>query len=104
MQCTIEEVGNPDVYTDLFGELVCDNPRIRQGETEDISEENDCLGLLCGIWRRWGKVVGADHGALGLTGEDETLVAIWATHGQGYLGVKLRKTLSWLNIWARTPS
>jgi hypothetical protein len=83
MQCTIKDVGNPDVYTDMFSDVVCDNPWVRQGETEDISEENDCLGLLCGIWRRGSKVVEADHGALGLTREDETLVAIWATHGQG---------------------
>jgi hypothetical protein len=87
MQSTIEEVGNPDVYADMFSEVVCDNPWVRQGETEDISEENDCLCPLSGIWRRWSKVVEADHGALGLTREDETLVAIWATHSQGYLGV-----------------
>jgi hypothetical protein len=91
MQSTIEEIGNPDVYTNLFGELVCNNPWVRQGETKDIGEENNCLVLLCGICRRWGKVVEADHGALGLTGEDETLVTIWATHGRGYLEI-LAKT------------
>ena len=30
--------------------------------------------------RRWGKVVGTDHGALGLTREKKTLVATCASH------------------------
>ena len=84
MQSTIEEIGNPDVYTDTFSEVVCYNPWVRQGKTKDVGEENDSLGPLCGIYRCWGKVVEADHGALGLAGEDETLVAIWASHGPGY--------------------
>jgi hypothetical protein len=91
---TIEEIGNPDVYTDMFSEVVCYNPWVRQDKTKDIGEEDDCLGPLRGICRCWGKVVGADHGALGLAGEDETLVAIWATHGPGYLEVFV-KTWFW---------
>ena len=76
---TVEEIGNPDIYADMFSEVVCDDPWVRQRQTEDVCEEDDCLCLLRGIARRWGKVVGTDHGALGLTGEDETLVAICAT-------------------------
>jgi hypothetical protein len=83
MESTIEEIGNPDIYTDMFSEMVCHNPWVWQGEAKNIGEENDCLGLLCSICGRWGKVVEADHGAFGLTGKDKTLVTFWATHGQG---------------------
>jgi hypothetical protein len=64
----------------MFSEVVGNNPRIRQRKTEDVREEDDCLCPLRGIARGWGKVVLADHGALGLAGEDEALVAIRATH------------------------
>ena len=43
MKRTVEEIRNPDVYADVFSEVVCDNPRVRQRETEDIGEENDGL-------------------------------------------------------------
>jgi len=78
---TVEEIWNPDIYPNLFSEVVRDNPRIRQWKAEYICEEDDCLCPLRGIVRRGGKVVLADHGALGLTREDEALVAICATHG-----------------------
>jgi hypothetical protein len=64
----------------MFGEVVCDNPRIRQGKAEDVREEDDCLCPLRGIGRRWCEVGLANHGALGLTREDEALVAIRASH------------------------
>ena len=80
---TVEEIRNPDVHTDLFGEVVCNNPRIWQRQTEDVREEDDCLCPLCGIGIVWRcrKVVWADHGTLGLTREGKALVAIRATHG-----------------------
>ena len=77
---TIEVIRDPDVYTDLFSEVVRNNPWIRQGKTENVREEDDCLCPLRGIFRRWSKVVLADHGALGLTRKDEALVAIRAGH------------------------
>jgi hypothetical protein len=77
---TVEEIGNPDVYIDMFSEMVCQNPWIRQGKTEDIREEDDCLRPLRGTIWRWSKVVLAFHGALGLTREDEALVAIRTSH------------------------
>jgi hypothetical protein len=40
----VEEIGNPDIYADMLGEVVCNNSRIRNRKAEDISEENDCLG------------------------------------------------------------
>jgi hypothetical protein len=64
----------------MFSEVVCDNPWIRQGKTEDVREEDDCLCPLRGIVRRCCEVVLADHRALGLTREDEALVAIRASH------------------------
>ena len=64
----------------MFGEVVRDNPWIRRRKTEDVREEDDRLCLLRRVARRWGKVGLADHGALGLTGEDEALVAIRARH------------------------
>ena len=78
---TVEEIGNPNVYTDLFSELVGYNPRIRQRKAKDVCKEDDCLCLLRGIVRRGGKVVLANDGALGVTREGEALVAIRATHG-----------------------
>ena len=48
-ECTVEEIGNPDIYADMLGEVVCNNSRIRQRKTEDISEENYCLGPLRGV-------------------------------------------------------
>ena len=65
----------------MFGEVVGDNPRIRQGKTKDVREEDDRLCPLRGFGRRWCEVGLADHGALGLTREDEALVAIRASHG-----------------------
>ena len=61
--------------------MVRDNLRIRQSKAEYVGEEDDCLCPLSGIVRCGGEVVLADHGALGLTGEGEALVAIRATHG-----------------------
>jgi hypothetical protein len=40
---TVEEIRNPDIYADVFSEVVCNNSRVRQREAEDISEENDGL-------------------------------------------------------------
>ena len=77
---TVEEIGNPDVYADMLGEVVGNNPRIRQRKTEDVGEEDDRLCPLRGVARGWGKVVLADDGALRLAGEDEALVAIRASH------------------------
>jgi len=77
---TIEEIRNPDIYTNMFSEVIRDNPGVRQRKTENIGEEDDGLGLLRGIVRCWREVVESDHGALGLTGKDKTLVAICATH------------------------
>ena len=85
-ECTVEEIGNPDIYADMLGEVVCNNSRIRQRKTEDISEENYCLGPLRGIARRRrGKVIRTDHGALGLTRENKALVAICASHDRSVL-------------------
>jgi len=77
---TIEEIRNPDIYTNMFSEVIGDNPGVRQRKAEDISEEDDGLGLPRGIVGCRGEVVGANQGALGLTGKGETLVAICATH------------------------
>lgn len=38
MQPTVEKIRDPDVHTDVFSEMVCDNLRIRHGNTKDISE------------------------------------------------------------------
>jgi hypothetical protein len=78
---TVEVIWNPDIYPNLFSEVVRYNPRIRQRKAEYISEEDDCLCPLRGKVRRGGKVVLADHGALGLTRKGEALVAIRAAHG-----------------------
>jgi hypothetical protein len=76
----IEQIRNPDIYTDMLSEVVCDNLWIWRRKTKDVCEENDCLGSLCCIaWCR-GKVVMTDHGALWLTGEDETFMARCASH------------------------
>ena len=78
---TVKKIWNPDIYSNMFSEVVRYNPWIRQRKAEYICEEDDCLCSLCGVIRRCGKVVFADHGALGLTREDEALVTIRATHG-----------------------
>ena len=78
---TVEEIWNPDIYPNLLSEVVRYNPWVRQGKAEYICEEDDCFCPLCGVVRCGSKIVLADHGALGLTREGETLVAIRATHG-----------------------
>ncbi len=42
---TFEEIGDPDIYPNLFSEVVRNNPRIGQGKAEDVREEDDCLCL-----------------------------------------------------------
>jgi hypothetical protein len=64
----------------MFSEVVGNDPRIRQRKTEDVREEDDCLCPLRSIARGWGKVVLANHGALGLTREDKPVVAIRVSH------------------------
>jgi hypothetical protein len=51
MERTIEEIGHSNIYTNVFSEVVCDNPRIRKRETEYVSEDDDSLGPLCGFTR-----------------------------------------------------
>ena len=77
---TIEQIRNPYIYTDMLGEVICNNLRVWRRKTEYVSEENDCLGSLCGITWRWGKVVGTDHGTLWFARDEETLVARCASH------------------------
>ena len=76
---TVEKIRDPDIYPNLFSEVVRNNPRIGQGKAEDVREEDDCLCPLRGIARWRGKVVLADHGTLGFTREGKALVAIGVT-------------------------
>ena len=43
---TIGVIGNPDIYTDMLSEMICNGSWIRQSKTKDIGfsfcEENDC--------------------------------------------------------------
>ena len=61
MKRTTEVIRNPDIYTDMLSEMICNNPWIRQSEAKYVGEENDCFWLFRGVAWRWGKVIRADH-------------------------------------------
>jgi hypothetical protein len=53
MKRTMEIIRNPDIYTDMLSEMICNNPWIRQSKAKDVGEENDCFWLFRGVAWRW---------------------------------------------------